>query len=97
MGSWGDTKKGRDNRIDRGHAGGKNGMGAKAGEGAERGGQQGKGRGRGGEREEGEGAHALPAPFGPSRPKHSPLSTAMVKLRTACLAGFPSCIALLRR
>ena len=43
------------------------------------------GRGVGG------GRHTLPAPLGPSKPKHSPLSTAMVKLRTACLAGLPSC------
>ena len=40
--------------------------------------------------------HTLPAPLGPSSPKHSPLSTAMVKLRTACLAAFPSCMPLLR-
>ncbi len=33
----------------------------------------------------------LPAPLGPSRPKHSPLSTAIVRFFTACFAGLPSC------
>ena len=33
----------------------------------------------------------LPAPLGPSSPKHSPLATASVRLRTASLSGLPSC------